>query len=229
MSYRDINDKATVSLFVNGEQAEDAMKRLKARAAELKEEIQKAEDANNPKEANKLRRELDRVTKEFNKTESAAKGTGIVLDNLSNSSIYGLKNALKYLQKELKMTKPDTQAWNDYAEQIKEVQARINELNGEFEEERSLWDRFKDWSESAWPALDLLSQWASSLVDIARGAVDAFAEMDQEMANVRKFTGMGAEGVAALNEEFKKMDTRTSRENLNKLCLLYTSDAADEL
>lgn len=217
MSYRDINDKATVSLFVNGEQAEDAMKRLKARAAELKEEIQKAEDANNPKEANKLRRELDRVTKEFNKTESAAKGTGIVLDNLSNSSIYGLKNALKYLQKELKMTKPDTQAWNDYAEQIKEVQARINELNGEFEEKRSLWDRFKDWSESAWPALDLLTQWGSSLVDIARGAVDAFAEMDQEMANVRKFTGMGAEGVAALNEEFKKMDTRTSRENLNKL------------
>ena len=61
MSYRDINDKATVSLFVNGEQAEDAMKRLKARAAELKEEIQKAEDANNPKEANKLRRELARV------------------------------------------------------------------------------------------------------------------------------------------------------------------------
>ena len=37
------------------------------------------------------------------------------------------------------------------------------------------------------------------------------------MANVRKFTGMTAEQVAALNEEFKKIDTRTSREDLNKL------------
>lgn len=41
--------------------------------------------------------------------------------------------------------------------------------------------------------------------------------MDQEMANVRKFTGMTAEQVEDLNEEFKKIDTRTSREDLNKL------------
>lgn len=41
--------------------------------------------------------------------------------------------------------------------------------------------------------------------------------MDAEMANVRKFTGMTEEQVADLNEEFKKMDTRTGREQLNML------------
>lgn len=217
MSYRNINDKATVSLFVNGEQAKDAMQRLTAQADDLKKSIQEAKDAGKLKEANKLQRELDKVTRELNRTESAAKGTGIILNDLSNTSIYGLRNALKYLQREMSMTKPDSEAWHRYSEQIQKVQERINELNGELSESQSTWDKFKDWSESAWPALDLLRQWGSSLVDIARGAVDAFAEMDQEMANVRKFTGMGAEGVAALNEEFKKMDTRTSRENLNKL------------
>ena len=40
---------------------------------------------------------------------------------------------------------------------------------------------------------------------------------DTEMANVRKFTGMTEEQVADLNEEFKKMDTRTGREQLNML------------
>ena len=50
-----------------------------------------------------------------------------------------------------------------------------------------------------------------------RSAVNAYADMDAELANVRKFTGMTAEEVADLNEEFKKMDTRTSREELNKL------------
>ena len=48
-------------------------------------------------------------------------------------------------------------------------------------------------------------------------AVQAYAEMEQEMANVRKFTGMSAEEVEALNEEFKKIDTRTPREELNQL------------
>ena len=37
------------------------------------------------------------------------------------------------------------------------------------------------------------------------------------MANVRKFTGLADDEVKELNEDFKKMDTRTSREDLNKL------------
>jgi TP901 family phage tail tape measure protein len=52
---------------------------------------------------------------------------------------------------------------------------------------------------------------------VFRKSVDDFASMDQEMASVRKFTGQTAEEVAAMNEEFKKMDTRSPREELNKL------------
>lgn len=102
MRNRNINDEATVKLFVNGEQAEDAMKRLKKTAEDLDKQLQAAMDAGNKKQANKLQRELDKVRRELNRTESAAKGTGIVLNDLSNSSIFGLKNALKYLQKELR-------------------------------------------------------------------------------------------------------------------------------
>ena len=212
-----INDKATVSLFVNGEQAEAAMERLRKSASDLDKQLQAALAAGNKKEASSLQRQLDRVNKELNRTESAAKGTGIVLNNLSNSSIGGLRNALKYLEKELRNTKPDTEQWHRYADSIKEVKGRIAELTDGLKEQRSLWAKFKDWSQSAWPAIDLLQQWGGNFVDVARGAVDAYASMDQEMANVRKFTGMTEEQVAALNEEFKKMDTRTSREELNKL------------
>lgn len=212
-----INDKATVSLFVNGEQAEAAMERLRKSASDLDKQLQAAMAAGNKKEASSLQRQLDRVNKELNRTESAAKGTGIVLNNLSNSSIGGLRNALKYLEKELRNTKPDTEQWHRYADSIKEVKGRIAELSGKLKEQRSIWAKFKDWSQSAWPAIDLLQQWGGNFVDVARGAVDAYASMDQEMANVRKFTGMTEEQVAALNEEFKKMDTRTSREELNKL------------
>lgn len=212
-----INDKATVSLFVNGEQAEDAMKRLSENAAALKTQLEAAMTAGDKKSAKSLQRELDKVNKELNRTESAAKGTNIVLDNLANSSIHGLRNALKYLEKELRMTKPNTEQWEDYAEKIKLVKQRLNELSVEEADTRSLWDKFKSWSQDAWPAIDLITQWGGNLSDVVRGAVDAFATMDQEMANVRKFTGMTEEQVADLNEEFKHMDTRTSREDLNKL------------
>ena len=212
-----INDKATVSLFVNGEQAEDAMDRLRKKAEDLDKQLQTAMAAGDKKSANKLQKELDRVTKELNKTESAAKGTGIVLNNLANSSIHGLRNALKYLEKELRMTKPNTEAWRDYAAQIDEVKARLNELNEELEGGSTIWDKFKNWAEDTWPAIDLLSRGYDSAISFMREYVDAYASMDQEMANVRKFTGMTEAQVNDLNEAFKQIDTRSSREQLNKL------------
>lgn len=212
-----INDKATVTLFVNGEPAESAMERMRKKAAELNKQLKAAMDSGDKKTAAKLQRELDKVTKELNRAESAAKGTGIVLNNLANTSIHGLRNALKYLEKQLRMTKPGTEAWRTYAAKIDEVKGRIQELNDELEGGQSLWGRFKDWAVSVWPALDLMQKGYDFAMNSLREFVDAYASMDQEMANVRKFTGMTAEEVSVLNEEFKKIDTRTSREQLNKL------------
>ena len=210
-------DKTTVSLFVNGEQAKDEMEKLRKKAEELDKQLQAAMTAGDKKKAKSLQRELDQVNKAFNRTESAAKGTGVVLNNLSNSSIHGLRNALKYLRREISMTKPDTERWRDLADKIDSVKSRLKELNNEVEGSNSTWSKFKGWALSAWPALDLLRQWGGSVTDVIRDSVDAYASMDQEMANVRKFTGMTAEQVEDLNEEFKKIDTRTSREDLNKL------------
>lgn len=49
--------------------------------------------------------------------------------------------------------------------------------------------------------------------------VETYASMDSAMANTQKFTGMTRDQVESLNEEFKKMDTRTSREGLNELVI----------
>ena len=212
-----INDKATVSLFVNGEQAQQAMARLSKEADVLRQSLQAALAAGDKKQANKLQRDLNKVTKELNRTESAAKGTGIVLRDLANTSIHGLNSALKYLEKQLRVTKPDTEAWQKYAEQIKAVKGRISELKEDQREEGSLWKKFKDWSVSAWPAIDLIKQGYDAVISFVREYVDAYAQMDQEMANVRKFTGMSASEVSELNEAFKKIDTRSSREQLNQL------------
>lgn len=50
-----------------------------------------------------------------------------------------------------------------------------------------------------------------------RKSVDDYAEMEEAMASVRKYTNMTTEEVKDLNEEFKKMDTRTPRLELNGL------------
>ncbi|WP_158648468.1 hypothetical protein, partial [Candidatus Symbiothrix dinenymphae] len=50
-----------------------------------------------------------------------------------------------------------------------------------------------------------------------RKLAEDVAKMDDTYADVMKTTGLTHEQVKDLNEEFKKLDTRTSREELNNL------------
>lgn len=51
----------------------------------------------------------------------------------------------------------------------------------------------------------------------AKGLVEEAAKMDDAYADVMKTTGLTHDEVLRLNEAFKQMDTRTAREELNKL------------
>lgn len=73
----------------------------------------------------------------------------------------------------------------------------------------------------------------SGITFTVKKCVEEYAKMDDEMTNVRKYTGQAAEEVERMNEDFKKMDTRTPRQKLNQLAedagrLGITSTAAVE-
>lgn len=70
-------------------------------------------------------------------------------------------------------------------------------------------------------SLSAAAQAASSVlrrfVSATQDYVDAYATLDDAMTNVSKYTGLTREEVKQLNEEFRKMDTRTPTEKLNAL------------
>lgn len=213
-----IKDTATVTLNVNGTQAKQMMSDLEAKIKQTETRIAslKANMAD-PKDIEKARTQLRKYQKQLDEMKSATEGVNKALGNLDSATPRQLEKALRTLNRQLKDMTPGTAVWDSHIERIQALKQRLSEIRGEVTEQQSVWQKFKSWATGAWPAIDLLNQWGGNLFDIMRGAVDAFAEMDQEMANVRKFTGMTAEQVADLNEEFKNMDTRTSREGLNKL------------
>lgn len=212
-----IRDTATVTLNVNGAQAKQMMSELQQKIADTKKHIAdlKAKAAD-PKEIERARKQLKNYQKQFDEMRSSVESVNDALTDLS-ATPRQLEKALRTLNRQLKDMTPGSDVWDSHVEKINLLKARLEDIRDEMGEQQSLWSKFKEWSMSAWPALDLLQQWGGSVVDVARSSVDAFAEMEQEMANVRKFTGMTGEQIADLNEEFKKIDTRTSREDLNKL------------
>lgn len=63
----------------------------------------------------------------------------------------------------------------------------------------------------------ILFQSVTGITQTIRKSVEDFAQMEEEMADVRKYTGLADAAVRDLNEDLKRMDTRTSREQLNRL------------
>ncbi len=212
-----INTNATVTLTVNGRQAEDMLQKLRSQASNLEKAINKAAKAGNKQQLTKLKRELKETNRQINQIESAAKGVEEVLKRLDEASPKELNKTLVQMKKNLNGLERGSEEWNRQCEAIKRVKAEIAKVNNELRDNESLWERMNrklnDWQ----TALAAIVAAVTGIIMAGRAAVSAFADMDQEMANVRKFTGMNASEVKELNEEFKKINTRTAREDMNKL------------
>ncbi len=208
---------ANVVLSVNGKQAQQMLSSLEKDAKRLEKQIAAAAKAGDKATMRKLQRELNQTQRLMDQLKGASASTERILSRLDKATPKELNKALRQLKNELNGIERGTAAWDAHVAKIKAVKAEIDRVNDSMREQRSLSDRVMDWINKWQMALLAVGAAITGLVMAGRKAVNAYAEMEQEMANVRKFTGMTAEEVEALNVEFKKMDTRTSREELNQL------------
>lgn len=217
----DINANATVTLTVNGKQAQNMLEQLKRQASDLEDKITKAAAAGDKVQLKKFQRELKQTHRQIGQIESATQGVENVLKRLDKASPKELNRTLKELKRSLNGIERGTDEWNKQCESIKRVKAEIANVNEELRETEKehvgLVDRINGFVDKWGNIIAGVAAVGTGLVMAGRKAVNAFAEMDAEMANVRKFTGLADDEVKELNEDFKKMDTRTSREDLNKL------------
>ena len=211
------SDQTQVELLVNGKQAEQELQRLRERADSLKKSLEDAYRAGNGEAAKHFKRELGKTTAELRKMESGTEAVRRTMLQLNKATPADLNRALKFLTQELKNIDRGSAAWEAQVKKIKMVKAELERVNAEMKVSKSLFERMKD-SVNNWGASVMAGVGAlSGLVMAGKKAVTMYAEMQQEEANVRKYTGMTEEQVNHLNDAFKKMDTRTSRDELNKL------------
>lgn len=208
---------AQVVLSVNGKQAQQMLSSLEKDAKHLEKQIEKAAKAGDKATMKKLQRELNATQRTMEQLKGSAATCEQVLHRLDKATPRELNKTLKQLKNELNGIERGTAAWDAQIEKIKAVKREIDNVNSAMREQQSLSDRVINWINKWQMALLAVGAAITGLVMAGRKAVNAYAEMEQEMANVRKFTGMSAEEVGALNEEFKKIDTRTPREELNQL------------
>ena len=212
-----ITSQATVNLLVNGQQPAQVLQQLKQRALELENAIAKAAVAGNKTELRKLRKELGDTRRQLREIETSTMQVERVLLRLDKATPKELNKTLQTLNKQLEYMERGSAAWNSHVAKIQRVRAELAKVNAELRTQESFWTRFNrklnDWQTSLMGIAALLT----GLVMAGRKAVNSYAEMEEEIANTIKYTGMARDEVDSMNDAFKRMDTRTGRDKLNEL------------
>ncbi len=208
---------ASVNLEVNGQQAKETLKDLKSTAEALQKQLREAQRIGDAKQIKNLQKQIKDVNREIKTMESSVEEADRVLRRLDKASPKDLQRALSTYNRQLKTMERGSKEWDVQVSKIKRVKAELSRVNKELTVSQSLTGRVADGFNRFSSVFMATAASLAGVVVSAKESVNKFAEMDQEMANVRKYTGMTAEEVEVLNEEFKKMDTRSSREELNKL------------
>ena len=211
------NTSANVVLSVNGRQAEKVLNSLQQEASNLTSKLNKAALAGDKVTMKKLQRELTSTNRLINQMQGSAKTAEQVLNRLDKATPRELQKTLRTLQQQLNGIERGSGAWNKHVEKIKRVKEELSRVNSTLSTQQSKWDKMNVWLNNTQTFLVGAAAALTGLVMAGKKAVNTFADMEQEMANVRKYTGMSAQEVESLNEEFKKLDTRTTREDLNRL------------
>ena len=87
-----INEKATVELQVNGEQAKQELKALEGTAIRLQQEINAAYAAGDIKKMKKLQKELDTTNRQLKMMRTNTVNINEAMKNLSDKSPKDLQN-----------------------------------------------------------------------------------------------------------------------------------------
>ena len=142
------------------------------------------------------------------------------LQNLNTASVRDIEFSIKAVKEQLQ----DAERSGDSVEQLTEKLKLLNtelkkvqDMQKPEQKKGNIFSRSMDFLNKNWGAITQVISTYSGIREVIKGSVEAFAEMDQEMNNVRKYTGQTIEEVERMNETFKQMDTRTPREQLNQL------------
>lgn len=217
-------DIKTIQLLVNSEQAAKRLDDLKSRLVTIKQKKDEAFEKGDATAFALYSKEMTKTQREIAKVETKAQTLTRALHNLDKATPKELRKTIKQLADELNSGKIQrgSKEWNTLTGAIREAKEALRNVNNELSAVdnaqgggffKNLGDKWAGFAITARGFIDTLTGAKQKMGEF----VNAYAQMEEAKANVRKYTGLTKKEVDDLNESLQKMDTRTSREQLNAL------------
>lgn len=169
----------------------------------------------------KQQKSLEQTAKQYGVYQNKVRETERVLKNLSGATHNELMAVRKTLRGELQASTRGTEVYNQKLKQYNRVQKEITvtqrEMNSQYGRQASAVSKMTNGFNKYFGIATAFMASITGMSFAFRKLSQDAAAMEDTYADVMKTTGLTREEVGDLNEELKKMDTRTAREQLNLL------------
>lgn len=212
----DIEQKATVTVDVNGQLAEEKINKLQKRASDLRDALAEAYKVNDAKLVKKLESELKSTNVELRAIQKNATNIDQAMRNLSSAGPKELRKTLNDINRELNSgrIKRGTAEWKKYNEQAKLVTRELQKIKAEQHEGMSSMERFNSG----------LSKWGGTLTSVIAGLTGVtFAlnkmrkdrdDKEESADNLKALTGLDDESIAWLTKQAEILSTTMDQSGL---------------
>lgn len=217
-----VTETARAIVDLDGKAAGEKIKELRKQAKDLKEELKQLKISGDKTGFEAKKRELDGINKKLDEARRSTWDLQKVMQNLNGTSLKDLERAQRELTNQIRnsnrATKEEQALLKLKAEQLKSVKAHIatvrTEMNLTTATSQSMVGKIAHAMNNYF--LFAMSAVASftAIVTGAKKAITTFAEWDDKLADVRKTTGFNREEVIKLNDELKKINTRSAQTEL---------------
>lgn len=211
-----INEKATVEVQVNGEQAKQELKELEKYANSLKGQIADAYNAGDTSRVKQLTSDLRKTQTQIKTLKKDTTALTEVMNNLDKATPNELRATLKAINRELNSghVKRGSAEWKYYQQQAKLVTAELQKIKTEVQESEGWLSRFNN-GLNKWGGL--LATGAATITGVSmalntlRNNRDA---KESSQAELKALTGLDDASIQWLTEQAEQLSTTMDESGL---------------
>lgn len=211
-----INEKATVEVQVNGEQAKQELKELEKYANSLKGQIADAYNAGETSRVKQLTSDLRKAQTQIKTLKKDTTALTEVMNNLDKATPNELRATLKAINRELNSghVKRGSAEWKYYQQQAKLVTAELQKIKTEVQESEGWLSRFNN-GLSKWGGL--LATGAATITGVSmalntlRNNRDA---KESSQAELKALTGLDDASIQWLTQQAEQLSTTMDESGL---------------
>lgn len=211
-----INERATVEVQVNGNQAKQELRDLESYANSLKGRLAEAYKAGDTKQIKKLEAELRKTNAELKTMRTNAKNIDVAMNNIGLATPKELRQLLKDINAKLNSghIKRGSAEWKMYQDRLKLVNAEIKKVNAEMQETQSWLTRFNN-GFSRWGGL--LASGAAAITGVSFALSKMRNNRDDKedsAANLKALTGLDDKSIQWLTRQAEILSTAMDKTGL---------------